>query len=39
MAGDTGGYIIGNRIDLFYDDYNAAIHFGRRNVEVYILED
>lgn len=39
MAGDTGSYIIGNRIDLFYDDYNAAIHFGRRNVEVYILED
>lgn len=39
MAGDTGGYIIGNRIDLFYDDYNEAIQFGRRNVEVYILED
>ena len=39
MAGDTGGYIIGNRVDLFYDDYNAAIQFGRRNVEVYILED
>lgn len=39
MAGDTGGYIIGNRIDLFYDDYNAAIQFGRRNIEIYILED
>ena len=39
IAADTGGYIIGNRIDLFYDDYNAAIHFGRRNIEVYILED
>ena len=39
IAADTGGYIIGNRIDLFYDDYNAAIHFGRRNIEVYFLED
>lgn len=39
LAADTGGYIIGNRIDLFYDDYNAAIQFGRRDIEIYILED
>lgn len=38
MAGDTGGAIVGNRIDLFMDDYREAINFGRRNVEMYILE-
>ena len=38
VAGDTGGAIIGNRIDLFMDSYHDAISFGRRNVEMYILE-
>lgn len=38
MAGDTGGAIVGNRIDLFMDDYREAVSFGRRDVEMYILE-
>lgn len=37
MAGDCGGAIVGNRIDLFMDSYHEAITFGRRNVEMYIL--
>lgn len=39
IAGDTGGSIRGNRVDLFMDSYEEAINWGRRNVEVYILED
>lgn len=39
MAGDTGGDIIRYRIDLFMDSYQKAINFGRRTVEVYILEE
>lgn len=39
VAGDTGGYIIGNRIDLFMDNYSDAISWGRRDIDVYILED
>ncbi len=39
IAGDTGGAIVGNRIDLFMDSYEEAINWGRRNVEIYILED
>ena len=39
MAGDTGGAIVGNRIDLFMDSYEEAINWGRRDVQVYILED
>ena len=38
VAGDTGGAIIGNRIDLCMDSYHDAISFGRRNLEMYILE-
>ncbi|HIU64634.1 MAG TPA: G5 domain-containing protein [Candidatus Avacidaminococcus intestinavium] len=38
VAGDCGGAIVGNRIDLFMDNYREAIQFGRRNVEMYILE-
>lgn len=38
VAGDTGGAMVGKRIDLFMDTYNEAISFGRRNVELYILE-
>lgn len=39
IAGDTGGAIRGNRVDLFMDSYEEAINWGRRNVEVYILGD
>lgn len=38
LAADTGGAIRGNIIDLCMEDYSEAIHFGRRNVKVYVLE-
>lgn len=38
IAGDTGGAIKGNRVDLFFDTYNECIQFGRRNARVYILD-
>lgn len=38
LAADIGGAIKGNRIDLCYDTYEEAIRFGRRKVEVYVLE-
>jgi len=38
IAGDTGGAIKGNRIDLFFNSRREALRFGRRNVKVYILE-
>lgn len=38
IAEDTGGDILGNRIDLCMEDYNSCIVFGRRTVPVYILE-
>lgn len=38
VAADTGGAIVGDRIDLCMESYNEAISFGRRSVKVYILE-
>lgn len=38
IAGDTGGAIKGNRIDLCFDEYNQAIRWGRRTVRVHILK-
>jgi len=38
VAADTGGAIIGNRIDLCMDSYGDAINFGRQTVHVYILK-
>lgn len=38
LAADTGGVIIGNIVDLCYEDYDEAIEFGRREVDVYLLE-
>jgi 3D (Asp-Asp-Asp) domain-containing protein len=38
LAADTGGAIIGNRIDLCMDSYSRAIEFGRRPIQVYILK-
>ena len=38
VAEDTGGDILGNRVDLCMEDYNAAMIFGRRIVPVYVLE-
>lgn len=39
MAGDTGGLIEGKIVDLFMDDYNRAVRWGRRDVEIYILAE
>lgn len=38
IAADTGSYIKGNRIDLFFNSRKEAINFGRRKVKVYIKE-
>ncbi len=38
VAEDTGGAIKGNIIDLAYMSYDECIQFGRRQVQVYILE-
>ncbi|MHB0913822.1 MAG: 3D domain-containing protein [Armatimonadota bacterium] len=38
IAADTGGAIKGLRIDLCYDTYREAIRFGRKKVQVYILD-
>ena len=39
VAGDTGGAIKGNRIDLFFNTSNECYQFGRQDVTVYVLED
>lgn len=38
VADDTGGSIIGTRIDLAFDTHEEALWFGRRSVIVYIVE-
>lgn len=38
IAGDTGGAIKGNRIDLFIPDLDKVYKFGRQKVKVKILE-
>lgn len=37
LAADTGGDIVGARIDVVMEDYGEAMQFGRRTVEVYVL--
>jgi 3D (Asp-Asp-Asp) domain-containing protein len=37
IAGDTGGAIKGNRIDLCFDSYSQAMRFGRKTVRVHVL--
>lgn len=37
VAGDIGGAIRGDIIDLAFDTYREAIHYGRQQVSVYIL--
>lgn len=37
IAGDTGGAIKGNRVDLCYNTRRECIKFGRRSATVYIL--
>ena len=38
IAADTGGAIVGHTIDLCMESYDEAIQFGRRSVEVYVLD-
>ncbi|SUP40159.1 3D domain-containing protein [Veillonella criceti] len=38
IAADTGGAIKGHRIDLLMDSYGEAMEFGRRSIEVYVLQ-
>lgn len=38
VAGDTGGAIKGNKVDLFMPSHSEAIKFGRRTVNVYVLD-
>ena len=37
VAGDTGSAINGNRIDIHMTDLQQALQFGRRSIEVQIL--
>lgn len=39
VAADTGGAIVRNIIDLFMNTERECINWGRRNVQVYILEN
>ncbi|OPZ64423.1 MAG: Cell wall-binding protein YocH precursor [Firmicutes bacterium ADurb.Bin506] len=39
IAGDVGGAIKGNRIDLLFETVEECLAYGRRRVKVYILED
>ena len=39
VAGDRGGAIRGNKIDVFKDTMSEALQWGRRHVRVWILED
>jgi 3D (Asp-Asp-Asp) domain-containing protein len=38
IAADTGGAIIGHRIDLCMDQYGDAVRFGRQPVTVYVVD-
>jgi 3D (Asp-Asp-Asp) domain-containing protein/LysM repeat protein len=37
-AGDTGGAIKGNKIDVFIPDYDDAVQYGRQQVQVKIID-
>lgn len=38
IAGDTGGAIKGNKIDIYMQSHEAAINWGRKNIKVKILD-
>ncbi|TVP91129.1 3D domain-containing protein, partial [Alkalibacterium sp.] len=38
LAGDTGGAIIGNRVDLHMESVADAFEFGRRTLDIQIIE-
>lgn len=39
IAQDTGGAITGNRIDIYFDDHQTALEFGRQRAEVFVKAD
>ena len=39
VAEDTGGDIVGNRIDIAFDTYEEAQSFGRQTLQIYIIDD
>jgi len=39
VAADTGGAIKGRRVDLFFKSKRDAVKWGRRPVDIYILEN
>lgn len=39
VAEDRGGAIKGNKIDIFFDDHNEALEFGRQTAEVFITSN
>ena len=39
VAEDTGGDIIGYRIDIAFETYAEALNFGRQSLEIYIIDD
>lgn len=39
IAGDTGSAIKGNKVDVFLNNYNDAMNYGVRYVDVYVLGD
>lgn len=39
IAQDTGGAITGNRIDIYFDDHQKALEFGRRQAKVFVKAD
>ncbi len=38
IAADTGGAIKGNIVDLYFDTYEECVSWGRRQINVYILQ-
>ena len=36
VAADTGGAIVGNRIDLCMESFEDCYNFGRQNIEVFV---
>lgn len=39
IAGDCGGAIKGNIVDLFFDTHSECIQFGRRQIDIYFLNE
>lgn len=37
VAEDTGGAVVGNIVDLFFNTYDECIKFGRQSVMIYVL--